>query len=98
MKKIAKYFGLLFQISDDFEDYKQDINRRGSKALINYVVSEGYDKSFDDYNYYLKKFVEMSKKENILTKEIIEMTDFLSKKVSVYYKKDYLELIKNTKI
>lgn len=85
MKIIARQFGLMFQISDDFEDVEQDMKRDGKNSVMNYVINKGYYDAYNDYNKIAKKFNELAKDENINTAEIDQMIKYLSKKVEVYY-------------
>ena len=41
LQKIARNFGLLFQIADDFEDREQDAKRCGKNVSINYCLRYG---------------------------------------------------------
>jgi len=86
MKKIAKKFGLIFQISDDFEDVEQDLQREGKNSIMNYVIHKGYKKAFDNYQLYLKKFIKISNKNNVMTPEIKEIINYLTEKVKIYHK------------
>jgi geranylgeranyl pyrophosphate synthase len=86
MRNIAKQFGLIFQISDDFEDVEQDMKRDGKNSVMNYVINKGYYDAYNDYYDIVKKFNELTENENIRTKEMDQMINYLSKKVDVYYK------------
>ena len=90
MKAIARQFGLIFQISDDFEDVEQDKLRDGKNVAMNYVINRGYYDGYKDYKKLVTDFNKSSTKENIRTKEIDEIVAFLTKRVDVYYKA-YLE-------
>lgn len=85
MKNIARHFGLIFQITDDFEDVEQDSQRDGKNSVMNYVISKGYYDAYKDYHKLVKKFNKLIEDENIMTPEINQIVDYLSKKVDVYY-------------
>lgn len=82
IEKIAKYFGIMFQIYDDFTDYFSDI----SSGKYNYVAITGIHKSHKIFKRYYLGFVNLSKKYNIYTKEIQLITDYLNKTVESIYK------------
>lgn len=86
MRSIARHFGLIFQISDDFEDVEQDQMRDGKNIAMNYVIAKGYYDAYKDYKKLVHEFNEASEKENILTPEIKEIEGYLTKRVEVYYK------------
>lgn len=91
MSKIARYFGLMFQISDDFEDYLQDSERENNTineddaVPMNYVIHLGYYDAYNEYNKIVSDFNLSASNENVLTKEISEIEGYLTKKVKVYY-------------
>jgi geranylgeranyl diphosphate synthase type II len=81
MKNIAKHFGLIFQIADDFEDIEQDKIRDGKNSVMNYCINKGVKDAYHIYFENLKKFKELSIQYNIYTNEINEICNYLSKKV-----------------
>ena len=88
MKNIARQFGLIFQISDDFEDVEKDAKRDGKNSVMNYVINKGYYDAYKDYNKIVKKFKELATKENVLTDEIKQMVTYLNDKAKIYYDND----------
>lgn len=88
MRNIARHFGLIFQISDDFEDVEKDSKRDGKNSVMNYVINKGYYDAYKDYNKIVKRFNEMSIKENVLTDEIKQMVTYLNDKAKIYYDND----------
>jgi len=85
IKPIAQNFGLLFQISDDFEDIEQDARSHGKNSVMNYAINKGIQHARNDYYIYLKDFINQSRKYDIYTKEINEITDYLTLKMERYY-------------
>ncbi|ARF09951.1 polyprenyl synthetase [Indivirus ILV1] len=84
MKKISEYFGLIFQIADDFEDYLQDQEKNGEKTS-NFVIQLGFYDAHQKYNNIIKEFNIAAEKENIMTNEITEIINYLNIKVETYY-------------
>ena len=86
MKSIARQFGLIFQVSDDFEDIEQDAMRDGKNVAMNYVINKNPYDAYKDYKKLVDDFNKAAGEENILTNEIKEIEAYLTKKVEVYYK------------
>lgn len=82
MKNIAKHFGLIFQIADDFEDIEQDKKRDGKNSVMNYCINKGVKNAYIIYFENLKKFKELTLKYNIYTNEINEICNYLTEKVN----------------
>jgi geranylgeranyl pyrophosphate synthase len=89
MTDISRKFGLMFQISDDFEDYIQDKEKSDSNMTMNYVINLGYSDAYKEYNKIVQDFKLTASNENILTKELSEIEGYLTKKVDVYYNQNY---------
>lgn len=83
MKIIAQNFGLLFQISDDFEDVERDRNN----FVMNYVIYKGYKQAYYDYKLFMDKFFEEAQLNNIQCPQLDQILAYLTKKVNIYYKK-----------
>ena len=88
MRYLARQFGLIFQISDDFEDVEKDSNKNGKNAVMNYVIHKGYYDAYKDYKKIVTKFNDMCIREGMHTNEIKQIITYLSAKVDVYYKND----------
>ncbi len=78
IKKLSYHFGLIFQIADDFEDYEKDYMNDSKK---NYLIVNGIDKSYTDFNQQKKKFLQLAEKLNIKRPEISEIVNYLDDKV-----------------
>lgn len=86
MKELAKNFGLMFQIADDFEDYLQDLEKESdNNECLNYVIQMGYYDAMKEYKKIVSDFTVKATNENVLTNELMEIEGYLSKKVSLYY-------------
>lgn len=85
MKYIARHFGLIFQISDDFEDVEKDLNKNGKNAVMNYVIYKGYYDANKDYGKLVNKFNDLCIREGMHTDEIKQIITYLSAKVEIYY-------------
>ena len=90
---LARHFGLIFQISDDFEDVEKDSNKNGKNAVMNYVIHKGYYDAHKDYKKIVTKFNDLCIREDMLTDEIKQMISYLSAKVDIYYKNDKDKLV-----
>jgi len=55
LRKLSKMFGLLFQISDDFEDRNEDLERNND-FILNYCIIMGEEKAYDDFTDLVKNF------------------------------------------
>ena len=86
ISEIAKLFGLIFQIADDFEDEIQDYKKQGKNSVMNYVIYHGKETAKVKYYQFVDKFFTLSEKNNILTQEIREIISYLNSKVDHYSK------------
>jgi geranylgeranyl diphosphate synthase type II len=86
MKTLARQFGLLFQISDDFEDVEKDSTRDDNSSSINYVIRKGYEEAYKDYTTIDKQFKDLSRKEKVFTPEIKQLVTYLKDKATIYYR------------
>ena len=83
LKKAVKFFGLAFQISDDFEDINQDIERiKESKFNPNLVCKYGKEKILNIYEKSKKKFLDIMIELNINDELFNEILFFLDKRVN----------------
>lgn len=82
IKKAVKYFGLAFQISDDFEDYQQDKKRMKLNLFNpNLVCKYGRVKGKQIYESSKKKFYEIMNKLKINDIIFQEIFEFLDKRI-----------------
>lgn len=81
-EKMGNQFGILFQISDDFEDYFDDMK----KGSVNYVVNSGVDCAKKYYDNMCETLMRKLRENDICTKEIAEIIDYLSERVRLNYK------------
>ena len=85
MKEVARLFGLLFQISDDFEDVEQDLQRDGEYSIMNFAIYKGLSTAKEEYYKIEGQFRECAKKINVYTPEINEIVNYMNKRVELYY-------------
>ena len=83
MKKIIRYFGLAFQISDDFEDIEQDTNRVDLEYNPNIVCKYGISEAYKIYRDAITQFLNLSQELNITHPIFNELCDFLNNRVNV---------------
>ena len=81
MYKIVKYFGLAFQISDDFEDIEQDQLRVKTDYNPNLICKFGKDTAYEIYTDALKQFKKLSHEVQINHIIFDELCDFLDNRV-----------------
>ena len=79
--KLIKYFGLAFQISDDFDDIEQDKERIDSDYNPNIVCKYGLKEAYSIYKDALNQFLMLSKELKIGHVVFYELCDFLDKRV-----------------
>jgi len=79
---LARTFGLIYQVADDFEDVQQDLRRNG----INYVTNNDPHKAKQEYHELVNKFETDATKLNMYSTELKEIIGYLNEKVNVYYK------------
>lgn len=80
--KLVKYFGLAFQISDDFDDIEQDKNRVNSEYNPNIVCKYGLEEARSIYDDALKQFLKLSIELDINHVVFTELCDFLNNRVN----------------
>lgn len=80
--KLVKYFGLAFQISDDFDDIEQDKNRVNSEYNPNIVCKYGLEEARSIYDDALDQFLKLSSELNINHVVFNELCDFLNNRVN----------------
>lgn len=83
IENIAKNFGLMFQIYDDFTDYCTDLKT----DKYNFVNKVGLDKAYDLFIEYYNNFINQSKQLDIYTKEIKIISEYLCCTTNKIYKK-----------
>lgn len=81
VRKLIKYFGLAFQISDDFDDIEQDKERINSDYNPNIVCKYGLNDAYRIYKDALSQFLILSKELKIEHIVFKELCDFLDKRV-----------------
>lgn len=80
--KLVKYFGLAFQISDDFDDIEQDKNRVNSEYNPNIVCKYGLEEARYIYDDALNQFLKLSSELEINHVIFNELCDFLNNRVN----------------
>ncbi len=83
-RELARKFGLIFQISDDFEDVEQDLRRDGKNSIMNYVINKGLNNANKKYKTLVQEYLDLAKKYGVHSVEMQEIIDYLNKRVDVY--------------
>jgi geranylgeranyl diphosphate synthase, type II len=80
--KLVKYFGLAFQISDDFDDIEQDKKRVNSEYNPNIVCKYGLEEARSIYDGAINQFLNLSSELKINHVIFTELCDFLNNRVN----------------
>ena len=83
LKEISLLFGLLYQISDDFEDQVQDSQKEGS-VIQNYVLVVGKKNAKKHFYLFLDSFKNKIYELELNSALIDSITEYLSQKVEKY--------------
>ena len=81
IRDVSQLFGIIFQISDDFEDQEQDLKKSCQSLVQNYVVVVGKKKALEDFYYLTKVFIEKMKKINLYSNFFKEIVKYLLDRV-----------------
>ena len=82
MRRIVRYFGLAFQISDDYEDVQQDLNRVEKEYNPNLICKFGEEKAYNVYKDAITQFKILSQEVGIYHCVFKELCDFLDTRVN----------------
>lgn len=74
LKKLAKYFSIMYKISKDFENLNNDINVT-TNYTPNYILNYGIQDSYEIFIENKQKFIEESMLQDIYTNTIKEIID-----------------------
>lgn len=80
VEKVADFFGIMFQIYDDFTDIDTD---RAKGFNLNYALRFGTDSAREEFNKRRQIFIRESQNLGILTDEIAIITKYLSDVVNL---------------
>ena len=84
VRKVSQLFGIIFQISDDFEDQDQD-SEKGCYSLIqNYVIVLGKEKALKDFYKLINIFISYMKELKLYSKLFENIIEYLLKRVEKY--------------
>lgn len=81
LKKSSLLFGLIYQISDDFIDQKQD-SKKNSSIIQNYVLVVGEEKARLHFNIFMKEFKNIMLSLDLYSSLIDAILSFLSQRVN----------------
>jgi geranylgeranyl pyrophosphate synthase len=82
MRRIVRYFGLAFQISDDYEDVQQDLDRVEKEYNPNLICKFGEEKAYGVYRDAITQFKTLSQDVGIYHCVFKELCDFLDNRVN----------------
>ncbi len=83
-RELARKFGLIFQISDDFEDVEQDLRRDGKNSIMNYVINKGLNNANRKYYQLVREYLTLAKQYGLDSPEMNEIINYLNQRVDVY--------------
>lgn len=81
---ISQLFGIIFQISDDFEDQEQDMNKSCRSLVQNYVIVVGKEKALKDFYQLSDLFIKKMKELKLYSKLFEEIIQYLLNRVEKY--------------
>ena len=84
IKKISQLFGLIFQISDDFEDQEQDLKKSCQSLIQNYVLIIGKEQAVEDFHKYKDLFIIEMENLNLYSELFKNIIEYLIQKVNKY--------------
>ena len=84
IRDASQLFGIIFQISDDFEDQEQDLKKSCQSLVQNYVVVVGKNKALEDFYHLTKVFIEKMKKINLYSNFFKEIVQYLLDRVEKF--------------
>ena len=82
MRRIVRYFGLAFQISDDYEDVQQDLDRVEKEYNPNLICKFGEEKAYGVYRDAITQFKTLSQDVGIYHCVFKELCNFLDNRVN----------------
>lgn len=82
IKKMAKYFSMMYKISKDFENLSDNINSDKGYSL-NYVVNYGMQNSYEVFLSSKEKFIEELMNGEAYTSTIKEIIDNIEEKIDI---------------
>lgn len=83
VRKVGQLFGLVFQISDDFEDEKKDLDRGLDMLMQNYVLLIGKNDSYRDFMEYIELLKTLLLELNLYSKLMEELINYLINRVKI---------------
>lgn len=83
LKKLCKYFAMIYKISKDFENLNNDI-KNANNYYTNYVINYGLNESYEIFLENKQKFIEESMLQDIYTNTIKEIIDTIELNVDTF--------------
>ena len=84
LKKISQLFGIIFQISDDFEDQQQDLEKNCQSLIQNYVLVIGKEQAIKDFYYFTNIFITEMKEINLYSELFKNIVNYLLNRVKKF--------------
>ena len=84
LRDISQLFGIIFQISDDFEDQEQDMEKSCKSLVQNYVIVVGKEKAINDFEKLKNSFIDKMRKLKLYSNLFNEIIDYLTQRVEKY--------------
>lgn len=92
IKKLGKYFGYMYAISNDFKNIEKDINDT-TDFTLNYVVNCGFQNSYNKFIDNKEKFIEGSMILDIYTSTLKELIEILENQIDVIIDKTSPDMV-----
>jgi len=80
--KAGKNFGIMYQISNDFDKIDQDLEGCVDKVTLNYVINCGIQDSYEKFMTSKQVFIEEALNLDIFSNTVKEMVDIIEEKIN----------------
>lgn len=80
INRAGKYFGMLYQIANDFESFDKDLD---NEVTLNYIINCGFQLAHETFMENKQKFIEETMILDIYTVTIKELLDKIERKVDL---------------
>lgn len=80
--KAGRSFGIVYQLSKDFENIERDLKNSENNETLNYVINCGIQNSYETFLHNKQQFIEESMNLDIFSSTVKEIIDMLEQNVN----------------